>query len=108
MQIKFIILSMCAVLLCGCASLVNNAYSKINFSKGVNEKEAITIAKKYCFDHRNIGCGGFTSVGDGDMIANGEFYSGKWRVLFYRILIVTIIEIDKETGQVVNWTYDGM
>ncbi|MBF0593664.1 MAG: hypothetical protein HQL22_01705 [Candidatus Omnitrophica bacterium] len=108
MQIKSIILSISAVLLCGCASMVNTAYSKINFSKEVSEQEAIMIAKKYCFDHRNIGCGGSTSVSDGDKIGGGKIYTGKWVVTFYRVLIATIIEIDKESGQVVDWQYDGM
>lgn len=97
------------VFLCGCATFINHDYQKINFSDGVNKDEAVIIAKKYCFDHRDVGCGGSTSVGDGDIGFKNYFpYKGEWVIYFNRIFIVTIIEVNKKSGEVIRVNYDGI
>lgn len=91
---------------CVTAGSINQHYQKIVFEDGVNKKEALIIAQKYCLDDEF--CNENFDISSARPYEDPSRYPGKWAVFFSEkswsvSTSPCVIALDKTTGKVENF-----
>ena len=98
-----IMICILSVLLMGCASMtsIEKNYSILDTSDGVNMKEAVVIAQKYCLD--KVECNGDVRLSTPRI----SDQSNEWAVEFWSKNVLAldhayVVVVDKKSGEIVE------